>query len=618
MTNLVFLHNLSLETHLEDDCLLVLVSSHQIPDPDAIVTFICQGVASLKIPSLKIIRIFGHEDGKNFPSWVKEINLQPKTTISKTPQSNNLRVKLAWLMISLPITLSILGGFYWLMQLFFWKNSGFLQDFSRINNTSQKSENNLQNNLPQALKEGRQASDLGKLAQTQEEWNQVQSQWQKAIAILAAIPENSEEYPQAQLKLEEYKKNLSHAQKQPEYYRQGINEATEAVKLGKTAKSQTEWQEVSNKWQKAIASLQGVKIDDPHYAQSQEKLPQYEQYYIAVQNKIEGLGMELKKTITGNISPKSIVYSGNGLFFAQNMMYRHNITIYDQNYNLVKTLSDQVKLSDYGHKEYLGTYQGSPVEVAFSHNGQYAWVSNYQMYGTEFTNPGSDRCGISPNYDPSFVYRINTQTLTIDQAVKVGSVPKYVATSPDNRFVLTSNWCSGDLSIINTQNNREIKRIFLGSYPRGIAIDQNSQKAYIAIMGSRNIAIVDLENFSLDWLNNIGSSPRHLILDPDGEHLYVSLNGDGQIARLNVKTQDYVKIKTGNAPRSMTLSKTGKYLYVVNYNSHTVTKIRTSDMKLLQTVKTPPNPIGITYDPQKEELWVASYSGSIVIFKDLE
>jgi hypothetical protein len=83
MTNLVFLHNLSLETHLEDDCLLVLVSSHQIPDPDAIVTFVCQGVASLKIPSLKIIRIFGHEDGKNFPSWVKEINLQPKLQVLK-------------------------------------------------------------------------------------------------------------------------------------------------------------------------------------------------------------------------------------------------------------------------------------------------------------------------------------------------------------------------------------------------------------------------------------------------------------------------------------------------------------------------------------------------------
>jgi hypothetical protein len=53
-------------------------------------------------------------------------------------------------------------------------------------------------------------------------------------------------------------------------------------------------------------------------------------------------------TISGDISPKSVVASDDGLFFAQNMMYRHTITVYDRNFELVKTIGDQVRLEEFG------------------------------------------------------------------------------------------------------------------------------------------------------------------------------------------------------------------------------------------------------------------------------
>ena len=40
--------------------------------------------------------------------------------------------------------------------------------------------------------------------------------------------------------------------------------------------------------------------------------------------------MRLVKAIRGDISPKSVVASGDGHFIAQNMMYRHSITVYDR------------------------------------------------------------------------------------------------------------------------------------------------------------------------------------------------------------------------------------------------------------------------------------------------
>ncbi|MBD0345389.1 MAG: peptidoglycan-binding protein [Coleofasciculus sp. Co-bin14] len=327
--------------------------------------------------------------------------------------------------------------------------------------------------------------------------------------------------------------------------------------------------------------------------------------------------MKLKKTISGNISPKSVVYSGNGLFFAQNMMYSHTITVYDREHKLVKTIPDSVNLANYGHSKFKGNYKGAPVEASFSHSGKYAWVSNYQMYGSGFNNPGDDVCSPSQKTDNSFLYRINTDNLKIEKVIQVGSVPKYVATSPDNRLVLVSNWCSWDLSIVDTEKNKQTHRIQLGRYPRGIVVDEDSEKAYVAVMGSYDIAKVDLNDFSVEWLKDVGQSPRHLNIDPAGKYLYASLNGEGRIAKIDLSTGKVLKkAVTGSAPRSMVISDDGQRLYVVNYNSNTVSKVRTSDMKVLQEVKVDSSPIGITYDPETREVWVACYSGSIMVFQD--
>ena len=327
--------------------------------------------------------------------------------------------------------------------------------------------------------------------------------------------------------------------------------------------------------------------------------------------------MTLKKTIYGNISPKSIVYSGSGLFFAQNMMYRHTITVYDRNFKLVKTIPDTVNLSKFGFSKFKGNYQGSPVEAAFSTDGKYAYVSNYQMYGSGFRNPGSDRCSPAAKHDQSFLYRINTQTLKIEKVIPVGAVPKFNAVSPDNRFALASNWCSWDLSVIDINKNLEIERVKLGAYPRGIVVTPDSKNAYVAIMGSSDIAKVNLIDFSVEWLRNIGNAPRHLTIDPNGKYLYATLNGEGNVAKIDLKTGEVAKkVSTGKAPRSMTISDEGKLLYVVNYFSNTVSKVRTSDMKVLQKVKVNSSPIGITYDPETNQVWVACYSGSIMVFQD--
>ena len=66
----------------------------------------------------------------------------------------------------------------------------------------------------------------------------------------------------------------------------------------------------------------------------------------------------------------------------------------------------------------------------------------------------------------------------------------------------------------------------------------------------------------------------------------------------------------------MALSGDGRHLYVVNYGSDKLTKVATSEMKVVDNIKTNDKPIGIAYDDETNNIWVACYEGSIMVFHD--
>lgn len=327
--------------------------------------------------------------------------------------------------------------------------------------------------------------------------------------------------------------------------------------------------------------------------------------------------LRLTKTITGDIAPKSVASNGAGLVTAQNMMYRHSVTVYDsRRMALVATIDDSVRLSDFGVSGHPGVSRGAPVEAAFSPDGRYAYVSNYAMYGAGFGPEGSDTCSPSSGYDRSFVYRIDLESRKIDDVYRVGAVPKVVATTPDGRFVLVSNWCTWDLSVISTKQGREVKRIPIGAYPRGIAVSPNGRAAYVAVMGGSDLIRVDLRNFSKRSVA-VGSGPRAVLQSPSGRYLYVTLNAEGRVAKVDLRSgRTVAKVATGSAPRSLAMAPDGRALYVVNYESNTVSKVRTSDMKVLQTIDACADPIGIAYDAPTRRVWVACYGGALQVYTD--
>ena len=323
--------------------------------------------------------------------------------------------------------------------------------------------------------------------------------------------------------------------------------------------------------------------------------------------------------IRGSISPKSVVATQTGLVFAQNMMYRHTMTVYNRRGQLVKTISDRVILARYGHLSWPLAVNGSPVEAAVAPDGRHVYVSQYSMYGPGFRHPGWDTGWVNDVIDRSFVYEIDTTTLRITRAIRVGPVPKAVGVSPDGRWLLVGNWTHRDVSLVNLRTGREVKRIVVGGNPRGIAFAPDSSVVYLTAESGQRLMEY---NFSTGRLRTLISllpgEPRHLVIDPTGHYLYASLNKGGGVVKIDIGRRRIVdRVTTGANPRTIALAPDGRSLYVVNYESQTVAKVRTRDMLVLQRLRTAGvHPVGLTYENATHTVWVSCYRGTIERFAD--
>jgi YVTN family beta-propeller protein len=97
--------------------------------------------------------------------------------------------------------------------------------------------------------------------------------------------------------------------------------------------------------------------------------------------------------------------------------------------------------------------------------------------------------------------------------------------------------------------------------------------------------------------------------------MYVTMNLSGKVASWDLVNNKAGKsVKTGKSARSLAISDDGTALFVVNFVSDTISKVRTSDMKVVQNIKVCNEPIGITYDSPTSRTWVACYGGAIKIF----
>ncbi|NJK28353.1 MAG: hypothetical protein HC925_07625 [Coleofasciculaceae cyanobacterium SM2_3_26] len=354
-SSLLLSDDLSICTSRDGNCLWVLVRSHQIPHRPATVALIRQRLGKLDVRSVRWVRILGHQVGRRSPAWSHEIDLWREaslTAVERATLATSMISRRAarkhfrtW-MLGVSVPASLVGA-HWFSEVVGLTSedtsesplgeatrftSSDVTDLETAEPKPAAPEMPLSlpwfNRYERGLERALAAAELGQTARSPEAWAAVAERWEQAIAAMESVPATSPEFTQAQEKITEYQRNLEYVEQQPDYYREAIAHAIEAVEFGKQATTRPQWQAAADSWQRAIAALQTVEPTHDAYAEAQGRIPVYQRYLDYTRSQAETSSMTLLKTLRGQLSPKSISTSGQGTFFVPNGMQRHSIAVF--------------------------------------------------------------------------------------------------------------------------------------------------------------------------------------------------------------------------------------------------------------------------------------------------
>ena len=229
----------------------------------------------------------------------------------------------------------------------------------------------------------------------------------------------------------------------------------------------------------------------------------------------------------------------------------HSVTVFDSaNGEVVKQIS----------------FQGRAVELAFSLDGQRAYISNF---------------------DTGELMVVDTVSFQVIDTVKVGINPKIVTTSPSGNRIYVSNWSSNDITVINSATLQVLDNIKVGRAPRGSDTDLSGRYLFVANFEGSTLSVVDTMALGELKVIPLKRRPRHVKLTPDGKYVLVTDMGTGIDSLAVIKTSSLeIKswIKVGAGPKSICVTPDSRLVFTAGYYSHGVSVVDLPAQKVTATI----------------------------------
>jgi DNA-binding beta-propeller fold protein YncE len=307
---------------------------------------------------------------------------------------------------------------------------------------------------------------------------------------------------------------------------------------------------------------------------------------------------------------------------AEAPLFRGETTLFDYVYRRESTAGDPNIMA------------GKPVESELSHGDRFLWVPYYKR---DFDlGAGS----------PSAVAIIDTSTEKILRVMPTGPIPKYVAASPDGRWVAVTHWGDNTLGIIDTSSGDPARFAYLpqhlvvgermsmealtgkdrdaecGHCLRGTVFTPDGKTLLVARMGSGGVAAFEVGTWRyLGTVTGEPKSPRHLLVTKDGQWLYLSANAAGSVSRLKMgtlmaalkrangkteKVAGWQTVRVGGGARTIAFSPDERLVYAASNARAEVVVVDVKRMKVVHRIRTDAYAVGLAVSPDGKQLWTTS------------
>jgi YVTN family beta-propeller protein len=255
--------------------------------------------------------------------------------------------------------------------------------------------------------------------------------------------------------------------------------------------------------------------------------------------------VEVQEVAETGSMPKGALLSHDGKkFFVTNFgqLDKRNVTIYDAQ---TLALLDQIDVP------------GIIVESALSADGKTLFISNFRRNSVMFVDIASKK---------------------VTHEIKTGTHPKILVASPDGKNLFAANWASKSVTQIDVATAEVVRTLDVGKQPRGMAMTK-SGKLYVANFYSDSIDVFEGKDFDQTHRVATCKCPRHLAVAPDEKTLYISCLNASQLHAMDIASETVThKVQIGNAPKSIAVTKDGRYVYSADYGeSRSVSVVDTHD-----------------------------------------
>lgn len=350
----------------------------------------------------------------------------------------------------------------------------------------------------------------------------------------------------------------------------------------------------------------------------------------------DSLIFETKQALPAAEGTKSVLFNGNGTRLYAMNLEGMSIFEYDaESRTRTRTFSFQPTPGtgwDYERDRPVKSYEEKPVEACLSKDEKLLYVSLHNAGGIVPLPVQDVALTATPNdsFKIKKVYVTQKNAGTKDSIyvplIHTNSTPKVIARTANDSFVLVSNWHGLTVSSLQRIPGKpflkKVADVKVTAIPRGIVVDDVREKTYVAIMGSNTVAVIDNATWTREADIPVAANPRHLVMDT-GRRLFVSFNKLARIACVDPQTHKTLfAASTAAQPRTIMLSKNGKFLFVTCYRGNTVDVFKVEENRFvkLYSLPCPGKPVGIDIRETDDmlEAWVCNYVGgnlSIFSFK---
>lgn len=213
--------------------------------------------------------------------------------------------------------------------------------------------------------------------------------------------------------------------------------------------------------------------------------------------------------------------------------------------------------------------------------------------------------------------------------VPVGRHPHEMVRSVNGRLVyITDNGTmrieepgqgGNTLSVVDVAARKKVTEINLGEYhrPHGIDLDATTGRLLVSCEAPDRLLLVDpVARKVLQTFATQGKTSHMVVLGAGGRFAYVSNAGSNTIAVIELASGRVKLLRAGERPEGSTRSPDGRYVYVVNRESHRISIVDTRTNELAGEISTGRGPVRVACTPDGKTLVYALMYDEAVEFAD--